>query len=119
MRNKVALFYNPVAGGGQFKHKLDSVVHHFQNAGLQIIPWRLVSNDKIIELAGKINPAEYHSIVAAGGDGTIHGVVNAMMKLKINVPLGIFPEGTVNDVASYLNIPGEIGDIAIRLLPET
>lgn len=108
MRNKVALFYNPVAGGGKFKHKLDSVVHHFQNAGLQIIPWRLVSNNKIIELAGKINPAEYHSIVAAGGDGTIHGVVNAMMKLNINLPLGIFPEGTVNDVASYLNIPGEI-----------
>ena len=105
MQNKVALFYNPVAGGGQFKHKLDSVVQHFQNAGLQIIPWRIVNNAGIMEQMGKINCSEYHSIVAVGGDGTIHGIVNAMMKLNIDLPLGIFPEGTVNDIASCLHIP--------------
>ena len=107
MHNKVALFYNPVAGGGQFKHKLDSVVQHFQNADLQIIPWRIVNNDGIMEQAGKINPSEYHSIVAVGGDGTIHGIVNAMMKLNIDLPLGIFPEGTINDLAACLHIPGK------------
>ncbi|MDD3363803.1 MAG: YegS/Rv2252/BmrU family lipid kinase [Syntrophomonas sp.] len=110
MSNKVALFYNPVAGGGEFKRKLDSVVLHFQNAGLQIIPWRIVSNNEIMVQAGKISSAEYHSVIAAGGDGTIHGVVNAMMKLNIDVPLGIFPEGTVNDVASYLNIPDKTSE---------
>ena len=94
-----------MAGGGKFKHKLDSVIYYFQNAGLQLIPWRIVSNDEIMVQVGKINPAEYHSIIAAGGDGTIHGVVNAMMKLNIDIPLGIFPEGTANDVAKYLNIP--------------
>lgn len=104
MGNKVALFYNPVAGGGEFKNKLDTVIQHFQSNGLLLIPWRLTSNKEIMEQAGRINPAEYHSIIAAGGDGTIHGVINAIMKLNINLPLGIFPEGTVNDIASYFNI---------------
>jgi diacylglycerol kinase (ATP) len=110
LQNKVALFYNPVAGGGQFKHKLDSIVQYFQNAGLQIIPWRIVNNDGIIEQAGKINSSEFHSIVAVGGDGTIHGMVNAIMKLHIDLPLGIFPEGTVNDIAGCLHIPGITAD---------
>lgn len=110
MRNKVALFYNPVAGGGKFKYKLDTVIHHLQAAGLQVIPWRINNNTQLIEQAGKINPAEFHTIVAAGGDGTIHGVVNAMLEHDLRIPLSIFPVGTSNDLARQMQIPAKVNE---------
>jgi len=108
--NRVGLFYNPVAGEGRFKFKLDKVIHSFQTHGLQLEPLRISSNAEILQQAARLDPADYHTIIAAGGDGTINGVVNAMMKCGLTVPLGIFPEGTSNDVASYLGISRNVRD---------
>ncbi len=47
----------------------------------------------------------YTTIVAAGGDGTIAGVTNALM--GSDVTLGILPLGTFNFMARSLNIPQE------------
>jgi YegS/Rv2252/BmrU family lipid kinase len=110
VQDKVALFYNPVAGMGKFKYKLDDVIKYLQSSGLEVIPRRIENNEKIKELTTRMDPAEYHTIVAAGGDGTIHGVVNAMMHSGFDAPLAIFPEGTCNDVARYMNIPGRVKD---------
>ncbi len=108
MQDNIALFYNPVAGGGAFKNNLDIVIHQFQKRGLQVIPWRITNNAGIKEQLAKIDPDKFHTIIAAGGDGTVNGVVNAMMQCGLKIPLGIFPEGTANDVASYLKIPNKI-----------
>lgn len=108
MQDNIALFYNPVAGGGAFKNNLDMVIYQFQKCGLQVVPWRINNNADIKEQLAKIDPHKYHTIIAAGGDGTINGVVNAMMQCGLNIPLGIFPEGTSNDVANYLKIPHKI-----------
>jgi YegS/Rv2252/BmrU family lipid kinase len=72
------------------------------------MPWRIRSNQEIIEKVRTLNTADLHTVVAAGGDGTVHGVVNAMMKCGIDTPLGIFPEGTANDVANYLKISSRV-----------
>lgn len=110
VRDRVALFYNPVAGMGKFKYKLDDVIRYLQRGGLQVMPMRIENNEKIKELTARMDPQEYHTIVAAGGDGTIHGVVNAMMQAQLDIPLAIFPEGTSNDVARFMNIPGRVKD---------
>lgn len=102
---KVVLYYNPVAGGGRFKNRLDQVFENLQDAGLQVMPHRVSSNTDIERHLISLNPEEIHTLVAAGGDGTIHGVVNALMKSELNIPVGIFPVGTSNDVATHLNIP--------------
>ncbi len=59
-------------------------------------------------------------IVAAGGDGTIHVVVNALMsrarrKPRPDVTFGLIPLGTGNDLARTLAIPPQPSD-ALRLL---
>ncbi|NLK50840.1 MAG: YegS/Rv2252/BmrU family lipid kinase [Syntrophomonadaceae bacterium] len=110
MKRKIGLFYNPVAGGGRFKDKLDPVIQYFQEAGFQVIPWRIRDNEMIVEQLKGNDPGKYHTIIAAGGDGTINGVVNAMMEYEFTVPLGIFPEGTSNDVANYLRIPCRVDE---------
>ncbi|AIE74449.1 MULTISPECIES: lipid kinase [unclassified Synechocystis] len=45
-------------------------------------------------------------VIAGGGDGTLNAVVNSLAKHQ--VPLGILPMGTANDLARTLNLPNDI-----------
>lgn len=47
----------------------------------------------------------YDLIVAAGGDGTIHEVINGMAEKEYRPTLAIIPAGTTNDYARVLDIP--------------
>lgn len=44
-------------------------------------------------------------VVAAGGDGTVHGVINMLHQQQCRTPLGIIPLGTANDLCRTLAIP--------------
>jgi diacylglycerol kinase (ATP) len=59
------------------------------------------------DLAAKALAGEYDLIVAAGGDGTIHEVVNGLAADFRRVRLGIIPLGTGNDLARTLAIPAD------------
>ena len=54
-------------------------------------------------------------IVAAGGDGTINTVVNAMPKYNSHVRLAVLPVGTANDWCWSLGIPDDLTN-AVQLL---
>jgi len=105
LNHKVVLFYNPIAGSGNFKNRLDKVILIMQNKGLQLIPYRISTGQDIVQYLSSVDCTEYYTVAAAGGDGTINSVANAMMKTGFRVPLAIFPEGTSNDVAHFLHIP--------------
>ena len=49
-------------------------------------------------------PDQYHTIVAAGGDGTLNAVVNGVVKNGLGAKIGIIPAGTANDFARFLKI---------------
>ncbi len=57
----------------------------------------------------------YTDIVAVGGDGTISEIINGMD--TYDIPLGIIPMGTGNDLARSLNIPQNI-DVALSTIKE-
>ncbi|MDD6254460.1 MAG: YegS/Rv2252/BmrU family lipid kinase [Eubacteriales bacterium] len=107
-RSKVLLFYNPGAGNGMFKTNLDKIIEKFQAVNQVVIPVRADGNISIEDMLNEINTDEYTKIIAAGGDGTINVVVNAMMKTGCNLPIAVFPAGTANDYAHYFNIPTTI-----------
>lgn len=44
-------------------------------------------------------------VVAAGGDGTVHNVINLLHQQQCRTPLGIIPLGTANDLSRTLAIP--------------
>lgn len=54
-------------------------------------------------------------IVAAGGDGTLNEIVNAVGAKKAGVRVGLIPLGTGNDFARTLDLPTDV-DEAIDLL---
>ena len=107
-RKKVLLFYNPRSGDGMFKNNLDKIVDHFQENQQIVIPVRADDNTDIADILMTMNQEEYSRIIAAGGDGTINIVVNAMMKTGCDLPIAIFPAGTANDYAHYFNIPTDL-----------
>jgi diacylglycerol kinase (ATP) len=58
-------------------------------------------------LAAAALQAGYDLIVAAGGDGTIHEVVNGLAADFTRARLGIIPLGTGNDLARTLALPAD------------
>lgn len=74
-------------------------------------------NDGAETLAFK-NAGKYDVIVSCGGDGTLHNVINGVMKSGFNPIVGILPFGTCNDVARTLGIPHNLDkalDCILRL----
>lgn len=116
-RKKVGLIYNPVAGDRGIRNKIDYIIERYQKKGLQIVPYRM-SGEAVDDAFRDItdNPGDYHSIIAAGGDGTVHRTVQCMMDRNVKLPLGIIPAGTVNDFAQALGIPGDIEQCCDLLL---
>ena len=115
-KKKVLLIYNPKSGSGMFQSNLDKIVAKFQSRGMIVVPLRADGSVSIESFLSGLNEAQYRKIIAAGGDGTINIVVNAMMKNDLHVPLALFPAGTANDFAHYFDIPTDIdGMLSIAL----
>jgi len=113
---RVLLIYNPNAGNGVIKNHLDQIVGAFEEAGLLIIPYRLGGAMDVDKILTELPIHDYYKIIAAGGDGTVNLVVNAMVRHDIHIPLAIFPAGTANDLAGYLEIPTSVdGMIRVAL----
>lgn len=101
------LFYNPVSGHAAFKNKLDWIVEAFQRRGILVVFYRTrrEGNEAFIPFVREVNP---DGLLVAGGDGTVHEIVNLMMKGSLDLPLGIIGSGTSNDFATYLGVNADL-----------
>lgn len=112
----VLFLYNPKSGAGNFAEDLDYVVKRFQIKGQQIVPYRMIDLGDLKKFMEKMDFRWIHKIIIAGGDGTIHQVVNLLMNLNVDLPIAIFPTGTANDFSQNFNIPKDLDgmiDVAI------
>lgn len=108
MKNQVLLIYNPKAGNGMFKNNLDQIVEKFQGKHELVIPIRGGKPELLDFVFQNMDSENFCKVIAAGGDGTIHQVVNAMIRNHIDLPLAVFPSGTANDFAYYFDLPNDI-----------
>ncbi|RAK21174.1 YegS/Rv2252/BmrU family lipid kinase [Anoxybacillus vitaminiphilus] len=67
-----------------------------------------------VEIAKEAASEQCYAVVALGGDGTIHDVANGL--IGSNIPLGIIPAGSGNDLAKALNIPMDYKKALERIL---
>ncbi len=108
---KVLLIYNPYSGNGMFPKYLDLIIERFQAKGYVIRPIRGGDKRVLDYTFSHMHTEHYRQIIVAGGDGTINVVVNAMMRHNIDLPIAIFPSGTANDFAYYLDLPHDIDEM--------
>ena len=101
---KFLLAYNPVSGDAMFKKKLDDIISQFQEKNCIIVPYRTKKEKLDPFFANCVRDLSADGIIAAGGDGTLHKIINMTLNAKLDVPIGIIPSGTSNDFASYLKI---------------
>ncbi len=106
MPQKVKLILNPVADMGnawRVANDLRPIIAEFGQAD-----WSgTVYPTHATELARQAGEQGYQRVIAIGGDGTVHEVVNGLMQLPKNKRpiLGIVPVGSGNDFAHAIGVP--------------
>jgi YegS/Rv2252/BmrU family lipid kinase len=112
---KIKFIYNPTAGDSSIIDKLDEIIKVHQQKGYSIFPIRLDDLNNMEKALEDIN-CGYSHILVAGGDGTVDLLINQMMELKVDLPIGILPTGTANDFSTYIGMPMDIIDACRQIL---
>lgn len=101
---KIAIIYNPNSGK---KVNIKQVVSKKLDAA-KILHEFLPSQRYFhtFELAQQLNIDDYSAIVAVGGDGSLHEVVNGMLHRpdKRRLPIAFIPNGSGNDMCATMMI---------------
>jgi YegS/Rv2252/BmrU family lipid kinase len=106
MPQKTKIILNPMADMGhawQVARDLRAITKEHDN-----VDWSgTVYPGHAIELAKQAGEQGYGMVIAMGGDGTVHEVINGLMQVseKQRPSLGVVPVGSGNDFAHGLNIP--------------
>jgi YegS/Rv2252/BmrU family lipid kinase len=119
---EILVIANPVAGHGNGAKVLPALRHHLTEEGLDFDLVCTTRPLEAIELARQGVADGYRTIVAAGGDGTAHEVLNGLRAAtddnQVAGTLGIIPTGSGNDIAHMVGIPEENLQVACRCLAE-
>ncbi len=113
MPRKVKLIFNSTADMGQawqIANNLRPIIADYGNAD-----WSgTVYPTHAVELACKAGEQGYDMVIAIGGDGTVHEVINGLMLVPESKRpiLGIVPVGSGNDFAHSIGLP-EKPDVAL------
>ena len=102
---KVALLYNQRSGGGRANRRpeVEAALQHLQAAGVDATLTVTVSSADAGEQARLAIAAGCDTVLACGGDGTIHDVIQGMAGSQ--AALGVLPMGTANALAHDLGLP--------------
>ena len=103
---KILLVYNPVSGHAAFKNRLDSVIENFQRRGILLSVYRTQAHDNSA-FVESVKLSQPEGVIAAGGDGTLHTVINWLKKISLDLPIGVLGSGTSIDFATHLQLDDE------------
>ena len=111
----IPLFLNPVAGRGRAGRNTRQIGHVLDSLGINHV---IVQSESAGNLEHKVFDAVTSGterLIVAGGDGSIHEVVNGILRCGRPVELGVIPFGTGNDFAKACSIPVDWHDAATEL----
>lgn len=119
MSPQLALLVNPAARGGRTLRLLEPVVRRLRGGGADV---SVIVGDGAADALDRACTAAAErpdALVAFGGDGLVHLAVQAVA--GTDVPLGIIPAGTGNDIATALGLPAKdpeaAADVVLRMRP--
>ncbi len=106
MPKSLLMLFNPRAGRSKSRGPLFDAVSIFSQAGYLVRVHTTAGPGDAAETAAR-EGAEYDVVVAVGGDGTLNETISGLMRLEHPPLLGYLPQGSTNDFAASLHIPGD------------
>ncbi len=106
---KIYYICNLQAGKAELSQYLGEILDKMTKAGYEVTvhPTQAAQDaTQTAEIA--VNSGEYDYIFCSGGDGTLHEVMDGMLKAKNTIPVGYIPCGSVNDFAKSMDIPKDM-----------
>ena len=95
----ISILLNPAAGRGRAAKCAAEIVEILQSFGVRSKLVRSSAAGDLERLASEIAASQASQLIVAGGDGSVHEVVNGILKVGGKTALGVIPIGTGNDFA--------------------
>ena len=107
---KICILVNQFAGDGKTVKKLPVILKSFEVANIANDVFYSKHPGWFMDFIAHEDLGKYDGLVVVGGDGTIHEVVNGLMKSGqgSHLPLGIIPGGSGNAFADDLGLKNPI-----------
>jgi YegS/Rv2252/BmrU family lipid kinase len=104
---RALIIANSKASNG--KRDIEPLLNRISNARVDLVVERSLAPADLSE-AIVARAADFDCIVIGGGDGTLNAAARGLMKTQL--PFGILPLGTANDLARTLGIPPDLEQAA-------
>lgn len=113
---RAALIYNPASGqySAGRKSAIQDVMSVLRQAGIAAEAFETGAPGSAMALAEEAVRAGFDTILACGGDGTVHEIVQSLV--GTDVALGVVPLGTANALAADLGLIASPPKVARTLL---
>jgi diacylglycerol kinase (ATP) len=105
MKSDTFVIVNPVSGRGRALRAERDVADFLAASGRRADFERSLSSQDVQEQAARAAAEGYRYVVALGGDGAFHHLIEGLMGTEAIA--GFFPAGGGNDIARDLGIPGD------------
>jgi len=114
------LIVNPTAGNGQIRKVLPRLEAALRAGGMEFDVSRTRAADETQQLARAALDDGIRYLIAVGGDGTVHHVVNGMFEGRVPVAedavLGVCGTGTASDFVRNFGLDRDVDRVARHLL---
>lgn len=104
MTRSLMLIVNPAAGRGAYSTNFGEAMQILARGGYTTSLFFTAERGDATRFAAE-RAAEFDTVACIGGDGTLSEVLAGLMQLDNPPPVGYFPMGTANDVATSLGLP--------------
>ena len=113
---RVALIYNPASGQVSSRRlaAVRAASEVFRNAGCEVESFETDGPGSAAVLARQCVEAGFDTVLACGGDGTVHEVMQSLVGTEVS--LGVLPLGTANALAASLGLVAPAAKVARKLL---
>lgn len=102
---KALIIYNPVSGWFPSKAHIFDLINKLSKDNIISEVLMTQKDQNLNEILKDISKKDISRIICCGGDGTLHEVINAILKNNIDIPLSYLPIGTTNDFGNTHGIP--------------
>ncbi len=110
---RYCIIYNPNAGRGSSAVKWKQLQEQLGN---EAVYRPTDASGHALDLAQQAAEQGIPTVVAAGGDGTVHEVVNGLLRAgRSDVAFGVLPLGSGNDYARLIGVPFDVPGMLTRL----